>query len=204
MVRNNPEAWDERYKENSQHFGENPSELLLKWISRLPSGRALVIACGAGRNALFLAENNYEVDAIDYSKEALSIAKERAQNKELEINWILADLSNYVFPSEAYEVITMMHYKPENNHQEIKNSLKNGGYILQEHHINTQTPMDHGPSNPEFRYDSNELLESYSDFQIFEYEEGIKLNEKREKSGICRIVARKTRNPQEKIPNLNE
>ena len=63
---------------------DEPSPLLASVVESLPDGRALDVATGAGRNALFLAEHGYRVDAVDVSEEALAIARDRAAGRSVE------------------------------------------------------------------------------------------------------------------------
>ena len=72
------ERWDERYRLGAYVEREHPSAWLVSCLSRAPSGRALDVACGAGRNALYLAERGYAVTGIDVSPVALARAAESA------------------------------------------------------------------------------------------------------------------------------
>lgn len=86
------ERWNARYASGEYIARTHPSELLARWIDRLPRGRALDVACGAGRNAIFLASEGYRVEAMDISSVALERASRRAQEEGLEVRWIEADL----------------------------------------------------------------------------------------------------------------
>ena len=66
------------------------SALLEQWLARLPRGRALDVACGAGRNALRLAAAGFTVDALDISAAALERAATAAVDAGLTIHWIRA------------------------------------------------------------------------------------------------------------------
>ena len=63
--------WNQRYLEGAYGSRTHPSALLVEWLDRLPRGRALDVACGAGRNARYLAANGYTVVAVDISAVAL-------------------------------------------------------------------------------------------------------------------------------------
>ncbi|WP_025769277.1 methyltransferase domain-containing protein [Thioalkalivibrio sp. HK1] len=86
------ERWNARYASGEYIARTHPSDLLASWIDRLPRGRALDVACGAGRNAIFLASKGYRVEAMDISSVALERASKRAQAEGLEVRWIEADL----------------------------------------------------------------------------------------------------------------
>ncbi|MCT7354028.1 methyltransferase domain-containing protein [Streptomyces sp. 15-116A] len=76
--------WDTFYTDRSRpvpFFVPKPDESLVSYVDRgvLTGGRALELGCGPGRNALFLAERGFEVDAVDLSPAALDWARERAR-----------------------------------------------------------------------------------------------------------------------------
>ena len=64
------DKWNQRYAEDS-YRKSNPVSLLSNWLPEIPVGRALDVACGAGRNSIFMAEAGFQVDAIDISREGL-------------------------------------------------------------------------------------------------------------------------------------
>ncbi len=201
MSKKRKEDWDEKYREG-RGGTEEPSRLLKKWISDLPLGKALDVGCGTGRNSIFLSENGYSVDAIDFSEEAIRIAKRKAEEKNQKINWIRKDIMEHDFPEETYDVITIAFFHPLEKLEEIKNSLKNNGYILYTHHINTRNDMDRGPKNLKFRFEPNELLEVFKDFQTLEYAEGTETHEKEGKSAIVKIVSRNTQDFEKNLPAI--
>ena len=111
------EKWDERYREGAYTDRTYPTALLSDWLPQLsrgiPPGRALDVACGAGRNALFLAGAGFEVTAIDISEEALARARQSARERGLKINWICADLESGeagVLPDGPFDLVVMVRY----------------------------------------------------------------------------------------------
>ncbi len=86
------DKWDTRYRQGSYQARTHPTELLAEWLPQLPRGRALDVACGAGRNALYLAEAGYEVEAIDISRVALERLRETARARGLDVTCIETDL----------------------------------------------------------------------------------------------------------------
>lgn len=202
MSDEDPSSWNRRYREGEKHAREDPSKILVKWEPNLPTGRALDVACGTGRNSIFLAEKGYKVDALDFSREALEIGRKRAREKGLEVNWIEANLNEYKLDPEIYDLVMISFFYLQENFAKVKNSLRTGGYIIYEHHITTNGPAQHGPKNPDFRFDSNELIERFMEFQILSYREGWGTDEAGRKSALARMVARKTENFEEETPSL--
>jgi len=70
-------SWDDRFRQGTYPQDPDPSPILRSYIGDIPDGRALDIATGTGRNAVFLAGSGYSVDAIDQSREGLRIAREK-------------------------------------------------------------------------------------------------------------------------------
>ena len=86
--------WDERYRNGSYENRTHPTALLAEWLPQLSRGRALDVACGAGRDALFLAAAGYRVDAVDISAVALDRGRPAALEHGLDVRWLCADLDD--------------------------------------------------------------------------------------------------------------
>ncbi|MCH8849176.1 MAG: class I SAM-dependent methyltransferase, partial [Chloroflexi bacterium] len=152
-------TWDRRYREGGYLPRPSPFSLLEEWIDRLPRGRALDVACGGGRNALFLAAHGYEVDAVDGSPEALRLAEEQASTHELSVHWIEADLDDYAPPHGGYAVIVNCFYLNRTLLGRLVDALADDGYIFIEQHLRTPLPI---PGNRDWRMEPNELLRTLS------------------------------------------
>lgn len=163
-------TWDRRYLEGGYLPRPSPFSLLGQRIDRLPRGRALDVACGAGRNALFLAAHGYEVDAVDGSPEALRLAVEQARKQGLSVDWIEADLDDYVPPHDDYAVIVNCFYLNRPLLSRLVDALADDGYIFIEQHLRTPLPV---PGNRDWRMEPNELLRTLDGLRIVSYEEAI-------------------------------
>ena len=164
------EAWDERYRSGAYRPRPQAGAFLESWIDRLPPGRALDLACGAGRHALRLARAGHRVDAVDVSGVALQMARARAQAQNLDVNWVQADLDRYEIPEGAYDVITVIRYVNRQLWPRLVSGLAPDGWLLIEHHLNTTAEVD-GPGSPGFRLEPQELLAAFAGLRILLYEE---------------------------------
>lgn len=195
--------WDERYMSGEYRPRTEASSLIKIATERMDckDKRCLEVACGNGRNSVYLAEKGYEVDAIDVSTVALSRARERGENAKVDVNWILGDVDEFEFVEEEYDVIVVDFYYCEKELIEsIKKSLKVGGLIIYEHHIRTENEIERGPSKDKYRFKSNELLDYFSDLTILYYREGIR-RVARGSMAISSLVARKTEGDSQKYPD---
>src|ERR1700688_513924 len=88
-------AWDEQYRRKAGSAAEHdsaPNSLLVAAARDSPPGRALDLACGKGRNALWLAEHGWSVTAIDGSPSAIELVGRRASARGLSVTTQVADL----------------------------------------------------------------------------------------------------------------
>jgi len=162
--------WDSRYATGDYQPRPTAGPFLEDWIDRLPSGRALDIACGAGRHAMRLAEAGLEVEAVDVSAVAIDMARTQAKRRGHEITWIVADLDEHQLPSDTFDVIAVIRYVNRSLWPRLVDALAPGGWLLVEHHMKTNAEVD-GPSSPEFRLEPQELLNAFADLRVIFYEE---------------------------------
>ncbi|MCP5003584.1 MAG: methyltransferase domain-containing protein [Planctomycetes bacterium] len=182
--------WNKRYNTGGFLYGKEPISLLKQNINILTKGRALVLAMGEGRNALFLARNGFDVDGCDVSDVAVDKCRLFARENNIKINAFAADLEEYKIPTEQYDLITCIYYTQRDLIPQIKAGLRKGGMVLFETYSIDQLSYGEnapGPKNPEYLMKHNELLELFSDFHILYYKEG----EIAEKKSVASLIARK-------------
>jgi len=122
--------WDEKYANAA--LSERPPEALVVQVAetRTP-GRALDLACGLGRNALYLAAQGWQVTAVDYSTVALDILSERAA-EGLPVHIVHADLEKdeYAIPPNAWDLIIDCCYLQRSLFTAIKAGVRQGGAFV--------------------------------------------------------------------------
>src|SRR5213595_2248304 len=111
--------WDERYR-HGEHFTREPTPLLQIAIQDLKPGRALDLACGVGRHAIFLAQHGWKVTAVDSSRVAIEILQQRAGEAGVTVDALVADLERGEFKIEpdAYDLICQSSRLPESRKTE--------------------------------------------------------------------------------------
>ncbi len=172
-------AMDDRVKWNELHASQQeqaaPSVFLKQLLElkpwRIQPGKALDIAAGKGRNALFLAEEGFSVEAIDISEVGLQEARRRAEEKGLTITFRQADLDKAELPEASYDLILNINFLQRFLIPKMKRALKVGGYIIFDTYLIDQRVIGH-PKNPDYLLGHNELLELFRDFRILYYREG--------------------------------
>ena len=166
--------WDTRYR-SGQSTNYLPSAFLEQAIERLVPGRALDLACGAGRNSFALARRGWRVDAVDASPEALKIARSRIAMLNLECEFKQADLETrlYAIDDQSYDLIIDFFYLHRPLWPVIRSGLKSGGVFVAEIHLQDLTPGLR-PMRREFLLDEGELHSEFADWRIEHYSEDVR------------------------------
>ena len=172
------------------HIHENsfqPAQFLVENIELLPKGRALDVAMGTGRNAIYLAKMGFDVEGVDVSPEAVNAALESARKADVTIRAQITDLEkNYHIEKGVYDVIICFNYLQRSLIPQIKNGLRKGGMVVYETFIVDQVQFGK-PKNPDYLLKHNELLDMFRDFRCLRYREGIIEDRK----AIASIIAQK-------------
>jgi len=173
MTTDDQVRWDRQHAagQGTSHASGFLKEILLSDSWPIPPGRALDIATGKGRNAIFLAEQGFDVVAIDVSPLALGEARQRAEVKSLSISWQQADLERIELPEATYDLVVDFNYLQRSLIPQIKAALKPGGHVIFETYLIGQEILGH-PKNPAYLLRHNELLELFRDFRVLCYREG--------------------------------
>ncbi len=187
------EKWNKRFAEGGfEAFPEEPAEWLVEHQELLRSvapGRALDVACGNGRNALYLTQHGFEVDAVDISDFAIDRLRAAAAERKLPISPTLANLEDGSLPTDEYEVIVNIDYLERKLFGSLKRALKPGGLVFFETVAQAHIDELGERFNPQFVLGRNELLEAFSDLFICHYWEGVACRRGGGR-GVASLVAR--------------
>jgi tellurite methyltransferase len=190
-MKSDQKRWDERFKGKEFTFGKDPNPFLKKHIRLLPKGKALDIATGEGRNAVFLAQQGFDVDAVDISGIGLKKARKLSGEIGVKINTIYADLNTYQIQKEKYDLIANFYFLSRTLIPKIKRGLKKGGRIIFETYIlGHRTISTEGPKDQKYYLKPNELLRLFKDFRILFYREGV-FKEGGRKKAVASLIGEK-------------
>jgi 2-polyprenyl-3-methyl-5-hydroxy-6-metoxy-1,4-benzoquinol methylase len=98
-------AWDERY-EGGQVWSVGPNRFVAAELTGLAPGRALDLATGEGRNAIWLAEQGWSVVGVDFSKAAIGKAEGLAVTQGADVEWVCADVLAYE-PEPPFDLVVV-------------------------------------------------------------------------------------------------
>ena len=185
--------WNDRWREKTSMTKWQVDSWLQKVLPLLPRGRALDVACGPGRNALFLAEQQFRVMAIDISDEALGQLRHEAKARELSIDAQQVDLEiNPVLPRGPFDLVLVLFYLHRQLLPLLRKAVRPGGVIVLRT-FSSAGPFSGGPDNPDIVLRPGELLEVFADWEILLHEEG--LEPSRKGGSVAGVVARRPECP---------
>lgn len=127
--------WNERYGGDEYFFSLGPSKFLAQSLelvtARVVGRRALDLACGEGRNALFLAQHGFEVTAVDIAELGLERGKKRAEQLGVSVEFVQADLERWR-PEGAFDLILNFNFLMRPLIPWMVESLMPGGMVVME------------------------------------------------------------------------
>jgi SAM-dependent methyltransferase len=103
------EFWNRRYAGSELVWTAEANRFLVAEVADLNPGRALDLACGEGRNAVWLAEHGWEVTAVDFSEVGLAKAARLADERGVSVEWIQADLLDFVPAPGAFDWVAVFY-----------------------------------------------------------------------------------------------
>ncbi|HUJ59585.1 MAG TPA: methyltransferase domain-containing protein [Kofleriaceae bacterium] len=134
------DTWNDIFRTGSG-FNPRPNQLLVDTVAGVRPGRALDVAMGQGRNALYLASQGWLVTGVDFSAEGIRIAREHAAKAGLALDAEYADLASYDFGTDKWDLVTMIYAGDDVSWIErIKPSLRPGGLFVVEYFHDNDTP----------------------------------------------------------------
>ena len=196
-------AWDERFRAGD-HADAEPDpflEQLEEYADLFPPGwgaggpkaggpkagrpKALDLACGAGRNAVYLAERGWDVTACDISLEGLRKAQDLARERGIRLKLFCQDLETVQLPVCYFDLILCFFYLQRDLFPQIKAALRPHGLLVYKTYTTDQLRFPGRPRHPLHMLQPQELSEAFRDFRVLCYQEFVK------ERGVAQLIAQK-------------
>lgn len=157
------EDWDEKFAASEFLFTARPNQTVVAEATSLKPGTALDIACGQGRNAVWLAEQGWHVTAVDFSRVGLDRARQLAEANGVDVTYIEADVVRWQPPAQAFDLVLIAYLQLP--WEELKtvlaaatNALAPGGTMLIVGHDADNIDRGYGgPPDPAVLYDAQRI-----------------------------------------------
>ena len=188
------DRWNERYAQPDRRWmPETPSEWLVAHEALLHGGgRALDVACGDGRNALYLAQLGYMVEAIDVSDVAIGALRGAvaARGLTMTITPRVVDLEREPLPAGPYDVIVMTNFLQRDLYEPLQDALAPGGLLIFETLARCHVDELGHSFNPEYLLAPGELQRAFARLEVVDQHEGVAQRSGHPR-GVAGIVARR-------------
>ena len=162
-----PKAWDERYAATELVWSLGPNQFVEAECADLPTGRALDLAAGEGRNAIWLARRGWDVTAVDFSQVALdkgrTLAGVSTGSTTGRIEWVCADATAWT-PEDSYDLVVIAYLQlPAHERREAVGrgfaALRSGGtFLLVGHDTTNLTEGTGGPQDASVLLTAEDVL----------------------------------------------
>lgn len=181
------EGWEKMYRAGERGQEDAPTALVVETAANLSPGTAVDLACGGGRNALYLAEKGWTVTAIDGSESAIELVSARASARNLAMQTAIADLTSagFAFPPHAFDLVVIAYYLQRDLFGRAKLAVKAGGVVLAI--VHTPEP---GEQSSAKRATLHELRTFFADWEILHTYEG-RSRDPAHHRPVAEIVARR-------------
>lgn len=162
-MRMDREGWDRRYAGRELVWTSDANRFLIDEVDGLAPGRALDLACGEGRNAVWLAERGWKATGVDFSTVGLEKARQLAEARGVRAEWIAADLLDYRPEPSAFELVIVFYLQvPEAQRTPIlraaAGAVASGGTFLLVAHDSSNIAEGHGgPQEPAVLYTAEDV-----------------------------------------------
>lgn len=174
-------------------FNSKPNAFLMEMVRDLKPGKALDVGMGEGRNALFLAQQGWDVTGFDISETAVRQAREQAEKLKVRIDARIQHSADFDFGTERWDLVVLCYLDFRRLLERVRQSLKPGGVVILEYYHRDTRKMRY--LTKERSYASNELLQIFSDFRILHYEDVLAKPDwnfdGEEKQRLVRLMAQK-------------
>lgn len=166
------EDWNRRYEGKELLWSQGPNRFLVEEAGELPPGRALDLAAGEGRNAIWLASRGWRVEAVDFSDVALERAAKLAETAGVRITFTRADLETWIPEEGAFDLVLFLylHLPPDRMKRVLvrgAEALAPGGTLLLVGHDRTNLDGGHGgPRDPAILYVPEEIVAALPGLKI--------------------------------------
>ena len=186
--------WDVRYAKAELEWGAEPNRFLVQEIEGLEPGRALDIAAGEGRNAIWVASRGWMVTAVDFSPVAIEKARRLAAERGVDVEWIVADVVDYAPGTEVFDlaVVFYLHLVASEMRKvlgRVAAALRRGGTLLIVGHDRANlTDGVGGPQDPAILLDAQVVASELEDLVIEKAERIMRRVEGAEREAIDTLV----------------
>jgi 2-polyprenyl-3-methyl-5-hydroxy-6-metoxy-1,4-benzoquinol methylase len=158
------EDWNQRYAGRELVWTSEANRFLVQEAATLASARALDLACGEGRNAVWLAERGWQVTGVDFSTVGVAKAQRLADARGVTVEWVTANVLDHRPKPAAFELVIIFYLQvPATQRTPIVRSAAGavapgGTFLLVAHDASNIAAGYGGPQDPAVLYAAQDIV----------------------------------------------
>lgn len=164
--------WNERYDTSELIWKGEPNQFLPPEVADLTPGTALDLACGEGRNAVWLATQGWTVTGVDFAGVGLAKAERLAADNGVSGTWIEADATSWVAPEAGFDLVVVFYLQLAANERRaavrtaIASLAVDGTFLLVAHDLLNLTEGHGGPQDPAFLMTAEDIIDDVTAAEV--------------------------------------
>ena len=166
------QEWDRRYAGAELVWTAEPNQFVVAELQDLAPGRALDVAAGEGRNAVWLASQGWQVTAVDFSAAGLDKGRRLAQARSVAIDWVHADVRDYQPEAASFQLVLIAYLQLHESEldavlRRAATALTPGGVLLVVgHDVTNLSEGTGGPPDPAVLYTPESITRSLAGLTV--------------------------------------
>ncbi|MGI9665540.1 MAG: class I SAM-dependent methyltransferase [Acidimicrobiia bacterium] len=170
--------WNDRYDGTELLWSAGPNQFLPPLVADLEPGSVLDVACGEGRNSIWLAERGWNVTAVDFSD--VAIERGRTLAGDTDINWVVGDVTTLDTADHVFDLVIVfyLHLGPQSFQDALTGALRavapGGSIFAVGHAVRNVADGYGGPPYPEILWDAERFENLLDGFEILELGERLR------------------------------
>ncbi len=166
------DVWNRKYAETEQLWALTPNRTFADEAEALTPKRALDLASGEGRHAVWLAKRGWRVTAVDFSDVAIEKARARAAHEGVEVDFCTVDLLEFEPGERSFDLVLVLFLQLPASERRLvlrraAEALAPGGtFLLVGHDLTNLAEGAGGPSDPAVLYTPEDIVADLPGLEI--------------------------------------
>lgn len=164
--------WNARYDTSELIWKGEPNRFLPPEVEGMVVGTAVDLACGEGRNAVWLAQQGWTVTGVDFSDVGIDKARRLALDNDVDVTWVVADATTWAPPTEGFDLVAVFYLQlPAADRcaalRTAARALAVGGtLVLVGHDLLNLTEGHGGPQDPAVLLTAEDILDDLTAAEV--------------------------------------
>ena len=164
--------WNARYDTSELIWKGEPNQFLPPEVADLTPGTAVDLACGEGRNAVWLAKQGWTVTGVDFSNVGVEKGRKLAADNGVEATWVVADATTWEPPTKGFDLVAVFYLQlaAEERRASMETAVRalgvGGTLVLVGHDLLNLTEGYGGPQNPAFLLTAEDILDDLTAAEV--------------------------------------